>query len=405
MSDTLIPGWRSPAATRWASLGKRIRGWKENKRQREQIYLVAPAGIPNFGDEFIARGWLNFLASQRPHADVWLDCPEPGRAASMLRDTHPRLRTTNTLWQMAYQSTSDNAEGIGEDARRLTRELGSPKVDIGLSQLRSMSTIHFLGGGYLNDVWKQNIGIVASAHEAKKLTGLRVYATGQGFLPQSDDSAAYLKRLISDFDFVESRDDAGASVLGITHGLDDAFLGLAVNPRQVMNEANLPEIMILIQSDFLEGSDEAHVTDVIRDFIRSRQDEGLQGIGFVEAMPPHDRHFYDILRDEFPDARYFSFQDIWERGLPAGANQTWLTSRFHFHLLAAAAGAKGTWLSLAPGYYDVKHGSLATLGTGWSQGSVAPGGEAPAPAASEAFSDVARRSALTKLALARRLYP
>ena len=44
------------------------------------IYLIGPSGNPNFGDEFIAASWLKYLAVERPDADVWLDCPQPGLA-------------------------------------------------------------------------------------------------------------------------------------------------------------------------------------------------------------------------------------------------------------------------------------------------------------------------------------
>jgi polysaccharide pyruvyl transferase WcaK-like protein len=34
------------------------------------VYLVAPSGNPNYGDEFILRAWLSYLARVRPEADV-----------------------------------------------------------------------------------------------------------------------------------------------------------------------------------------------------------------------------------------------------------------------------------------------------------------------------------------------
>ena len=51
---------------------------------------------------------------------------------------------------------------------------------------------------------------------------------------------------------------------------------------------------------------------------------------------------------------------------PLSAQQTWVTSRFHIHLLAAAAGARGIAVGVKKGYYDVKHESVAALGSGWS---------------------------------------
>lgn len=79
-----------------------------------------------------------------------------------------------------------------------------------------------------------------------------------------------------------------------------------------------------------------------------------------------------------------------------------MTTRFHFHVLAAAAGAAGTVIGAKTGYYDVKHQSVLDLGSGWSY--VGAGGEVSAPAANTLHHD---RAALVarKLAEAGKLYP
>ncbi|WP_157576604.1 hypothetical protein [Mycobacterium sp. GA-2829] len=47
--------------------------------------MVAPAGNPTYGDDFILRAWLTHLAVHRPDADVVVDCHTPGQAAVLLR--------------------------------------------------------------------------------------------------------------------------------------------------------------------------------------------------------------------------------------------------------------------------------------------------------------------------------
>ena len=64
---------------------------------REMVYLVAPSGNPNYGDEFILRAWLRYLARVRPDADVVVDCHTPGQAAVLLRRCHPRLTFVCTV--------------------------------------------------------------------------------------------------------------------------------------------------------------------------------------------------------------------------------------------------------------------------------------------------------------------
>src|SRR5690606_5773180 len=70
-----------------------------------------------------------------------------------------------------------------------------------------------------------------------------------------------------------------------------------------------------------------------------------------------------------PRARFVSFRELWDSGLPARPGQVWLTTRFHPHLFAAARGASGVALRTGSEYYDVKHGSLLAAGSPW--GSVA----------------------------------
>lgn len=70
------------------------------------IYLVAPAGHPNFGDEYIVSAWLRELYRRRPHAQVILDCHTPGIASILHANVHPHLTVTDTLWHLALKCAS-----------------------------------------------------------------------------------------------------------------------------------------------------------------------------------------------------------------------------------------------------------------------------------------------------------
>lgn len=52
-----------------------------NSVEHPVVYLLATAGNPNYGDEFIVRSWLEFLQQSAPGAVVWLDAPNPGLCA------------------------------------------------------------------------------------------------------------------------------------------------------------------------------------------------------------------------------------------------------------------------------------------------------------------------------------
>jgi hypothetical protein len=368
------------------------------------IYLINTCGWPNYGDELITRGWLRHLAEHRPDVEVWVDCPQPGRAAFLFRDDHPRLKTTNTLWQLV-----DAAREHPEEARhRFVEEkivgLGTPRIDLGLEALRGMGSLHLLGGGYLNDIWPDQRLLVEAIAVLKRRFGVPAYATGGGFLPTaSPDVAARLADTLAEFDFAESRDQEGADLLGVPLGLDDAFLALAP-PRTVYDERDdLPTAMIMIQGDFVAPELDGAIVRQIASFV-DEYGAGRDDVGFVEAVPLEDLRFRELCNDVLPKARFYTFVDLWRGGFPAAERQVWMSTRFHMHLVAAAAGAAGTALSVLPGFYDVKHDSLLQRGTGWSLSALGADGVQP-PTRNPEFRGLAEGYRDEKVRLAERLYP
>lgn len=367
--------------------------------KRGPIYLVAAAGQPNFGDEFITRAWLDWLAKHHPKREVWLDCMEPGRAAHLFADTHPRLKTTNTLWQLAHMGGPDDISEAAARIDRFVTELGSPKVDFGLRTLRNMSSVHLLGGGFINALWPRNLGIVAAMASVKRNYGVRVYATGQGLLPCEGATRRWLREQLATFDYAESRDAYSAEAFDIVEGTDDAFLAFA-NDRPIYAPAeSAPMSMVLVQGDMPEYVNDEWAEATISSFVE--QQGGVKRVGFAEGIPPEDSRFAGDWVTQ--GAEFYPFMRIWEEGFPAREGQTWLTTRFHFHLLAAAAGAAGAALDIRPGYYDVKHDLLRKLKTGWTDGAPTTGDDIATGSSGE-FPGIARRLGEAKAALASRLY-
>lgn len=355
------------------------------RRRAAPIYLIAAAGQPNFGDEFITRAWLDWLAAHHPHREVWLDCMEPGRAAHLFRDTHPRLRTTNTLWQVAHTDAPTDIEEAGLRMDALVSGLGSPKADFGLRDLRTMSSLHLLGGGYVNTLWPNNLAIVAGMTAVRRHFGVPIFATGQGLLPNEGATRTWLRAQLQQFDVAEARDERSAEAFGIPAGTDDAFLAFANKRPVYADPSELPEKMVLIQGDDMFDEARARsISDRITNFIA---DDLATDVGFAEAIPPEDMRY----AGEFVSAgaHPYPFMRMWEEGFPARPGQEWLTSRFHFHLLAAAAGASGVVVDARPGYYDVKHELLERLGTGWNVLADLDADEA-APTRSDLFPAAAR---------------
>ncbi len=325
-------------------------------------YLVATAGNPNFGDEFITSSWLKYLAETSPDTDVWLDCPQPGSAALLFEGAHPRLRVTNTLWRAVGEAAIElSPEEVAQRVAGLVTDLGSPAYDLGLLKLREARSLHLLGGGYVNGVWPHHAGLVAGMRAVKAITGAKLYATGQGLMPLAVP-AGEAPLLFEGFDYVSVRDDESAKAFSTKPGLDDAFLGIEA---EVARSAGRAGVYVCIQEDMNDEGRFHEAVDAARTLIEKLTADGTP-VYYVEAIPGVDYQAYALLADLIPGENFLPFVRIWQDGLPVGPHQQWITTRFHFHLLAAAAGARGVALSVKKGYYDVKHASLAALDSGWA---------------------------------------
>ncbi|KUG55500.1 hypothetical protein AVL61_05035 [Kocuria rosea subsp. polaris] len=371
---------------------------------REVLYLVGTSGHPNFGDEFIAASWLRFLARARPDAEVWLDCPNPGLASHLFADLHPRLRTTDTLWRLAVETAGMDPAAADAHVDRVVTHLGSPRYDLGLLGARRAGSVHFIGGGYLNSIWPHHARLLRAALRLREVSGARLVATGLGLSPAAD--AEGLRTALGAFEHATVRDAPSAQLARADRAPDDAFLGLpglAGFTGAPAEGAADGDVWVCLQSDM---SEPGVLEDAVAAVRAALTGPALAGrpVRYLEAIPGADRAAFDRLADLVPEENFVPFTRVWQEGFPARPGQTWLTSRFHFHLLAAACGAEGTALEVSPDYYRIKHQSLLEAGTGWS---LTPTGstEPAAPARSAAFPATAARLHRTKLREAEELYP
>ena len=367
----------------------------------ETIYLVGTSGHPNFGDELITAAWLQFLATARPEADVWLDCPNPGLASHLFDGHHPRLRVTNTLWRLVGETRDMAPQEATAYVDRVVTRLGSPFYDLGLIRAHQATTVHLIGGGYMNTVWPFHTWLFRAALRLRDVGGARLVATGLGLTPVADRDA--LVEAANGFDHLTVRDATSAELSGAALAHDDAFLHLPQVPGFGDAAARDDDIWVCAQNDMTDPEAFEATVAAVRSALTGPELAG-RTVRYLESMPLVDRMAYDRLSDLIPAENFVPFVDVWRRGFPGRAGQTWLTSRFHFHLLAAACGAEGTALEVSADYYRVKHGSLIAAGTGWS---VTPTGSTSVtpPAGAGAFPEAAARLHEAKLREARGLYP
>ena len=88
----------------------------------------------------------------------------------------------------------------------------------------------------------------------------------------------------------------------------------------------------------------------------------------MECNPRIDYPVLPYLSEHgYSNLRFFPIIDILEKGFPARAGQRWLSTRYHPHILAAAKGCSGSFISVDSGYYDVKHDAVIRMGSRWTQ--------------------------------------
>lgn len=332
----------------------------------ETIYLVAPAGHPNFGDEFIVSAWLRELYRRRPHARVILDCHSPGIASILHANVHPHLTVTDTLWHLGLKCADED-----EVVEALKNTYSRPLLTTGLNLAKTADIVHVIGGGWLNDTWPHHLKVLAAA--ASLNTTYKVM-TGQGFIP-GDEIKDQLDKWLQHFDHVEVRDEPSealfANLAHVERGLDDAWLA-ASDPAAVHGlgwgnaDARERDFVVIAQSDLLG----IEVDELARRIIRQLKHLGATGddIAYVECIPEYDHKVLDLLREFDPElmehVRVVAFDELWAFGLPTREGQTWISTRFHPHLVAAARGVSGIAVSAHAGmYYTVKH---ASVGSAWT---------------------------------------
>ncbi|QKT07395.1 polysaccharide pyruvyl transferase family protein [Gordonia sp. X0973] len=407
-------------------------------RREEIVYLVAPSGYPNYGDELIAYIWLAHLRRTRPRATVVLDCHTPGQASLLLRHANPRAVFTDTLWRLADHARAVVDGEVDDEAVDASRpwewvaqaasRLGvSPGLGEGVDTLLHASSLHLLGGGYVNQQWPHHLGLLAAMSAVGAQTGADVVATGQGLLPlMTDPEWSALLDAIKGFDVFDVRDAASRTALAdhvdagsLVHSGDDVWLDpprrdwgdrLVDQVRKRRGGAALPDdgVVLCVQSDLVDdfSYDGDAGIDALAEFAAATLEHWAvpaEHVTVVEAMPGRDYTVVKHLGDRLAAARVIPFLSVWHDGLPIGRGQTWLTTRFHPHLIAAAAGDSGVAIITKPDYYATKHQSLVDCGSRWT---IADGSALPARPHAGGFSpDDRERNVAAKRELAARIYP
>ncbi len=263
-----------------------------------------------------------------------------------------------------------------------------------------------VGGGYVNGLWPHHLQLLQVGRQLRELGGARLVATGIGLTPLTRETL--VAEILGGFDHASARDSVSAEAAGIPLTADDSLLGLdrVAGFRRGGHTGGgaRGDVWVCLQSDMITEQDLDTAIGAVRELLTAPRLAG-RTVRYLEAIPGVDRIAFDRLSDLIGEEGFVPFIDLWRDGFPAQHDQTWITTRFHVHLLAAATGAEGVVLEPNEHYYRSLHASLRECRHGMAGGTARQRHSLPGPAVSGRFRGQASGLHETKRAEAERIYP
>ncbi len=330
-------------------------------------YLLGGAGYHNFGDELMVRGWLDRLSASGIQPDnIVVDGYSREKLSAAFGPAYDAVKYTDLVNGLAelgkipkfcapiMRGATFYESGVFEHY---------PKLQEDAALLTGASVIHIHGGGYLNKHFPRKGFLLGLAIATARLTGAKLVATGLGLTPL-DLPKPELRDQVNDWfstiKLIETRDEESAALLreiapdaSIVSGLDDTFVGEMSYEQDGKHRLHLSwNSPRMVEEEFrrvLEYTLANH----------QRYDE----VVFWNCAG-NDNGTWRVLSEQVPGIRRLTFTDLLSKPFPVAPRDHMLTARFHPHLIGARGGAVGGYYSHGS-YYDVKHGSVCELGSGF----------------------------------------
>lgn len=331
------------------------------------IYMLGGAGYKNFGDELMVRCWLDFFRRERPGEALWIDGASKAVLDAAFKTDYPEVNFSSAVSKVAHRTKLRDFWACFQRGLSFFDRRGfdaHPAEKVAARPLLEAEVLHLHGGGYLNKHFPTHAFMMGLVVAVSRMTGARAIATGIGMTPidppQAADRAA-INAALRQFDFIETRDRESAVFLNglgpdanIIEGLDDTFLGQMRFAPQPGGRA-----LHLSWNSGRTGDPEfQRVLDYLRSYGTT-----YDRIYFWRCAG-NDVGAWDIFAQAVPGIEQLSFERLLSEPFPVTPGDHMLTARFHPHLIAARGGAIGGFYSHGK-YYDVKHGSVAALGSGF----------------------------------------
>lgn len=417
MSGTGLHPWADAKRTFWNGVTRMYNRHNgitppsdaELARRSRAHYLIGEAGFPNYGDELIAREWVKYLAEADPEVPVVFDCLCAGPAAAILYGLHPKLTVVDTIAQLCIVDRERLFKSLPDDERASTPIESIPVTAIGGELTKALDDegyaaryaagirllnertqdLHIIGGGYMRSFWNANLARLSAAQWAQR-HGIPAVVSGVGLEPLDERDRAYAAAAARDITAFSCRDVPSRDAIDPEHRTttlapDDCFVN-ALEGVYLPDDAPLPQTMVCMQLDLVDDPKAllGHMVAVLEAWDVPQGER----IGVVECIPYDSQDAMHMLAEHGWEPWLYPLQDLLERGFPAQAGQRWLSTRYHPHLLAAARGCSGSFISVQEGYYDVKHAAVLRMGSRWTQTYI---GQRNIPAPGPGFADPAAR--------------
>lgn len=329
-------------------------------------YLLGGSGVPNYGDELMAGGWLRYLARKNPDARVVIDTNVPSISTLLLQPENWKASHVSVVKSLATQNPLEHFWQNFERGYKFFARGGFSKyarLSAFDDYLKNTQIFHLFGGGYISDKWPHTGFLLGFAGAAQAEYGFRLVGTGLGITPISAPPPALDKtarRVLNRFQMIELRDQSSAAFISKTsgndnsfHGLDDSFLE-PVKPLADQEPA-------LHVSCFMAGRNlDAFIGKLL---LREHEiKKKFSSIKFWECAPHRDREAFTKIREAFPEAVLEPLSSLIGRH-SFGKEDVMITTRFHPHLIGSRSGIRGYFIAISGDYYADKHTSVCNLGS------------------------------------------
>lgn len=330
----------------------------------KKIVLIGGAGAPNYGDELIVKGWVDFFNEFLPDSHITF-YENIAKKEVELHGKQKNIKFKDDLVKVAKAFTEI---GFWRQVLRGYNFIDNDGVEkyskFDLQPLFDADIVHLHGGGYLNNYDPEKgfyIGLLASLSEKYNK---RVVATGIGFGPvpePSIDQIESLNKIFSMFDFFELRDVDNFRWLRdffssgrFINGLDDCYLFSIKDVVEFDDSKKRLYLSFLAYN--LENVSDEYWQELVA--FSSAFDEVI----FFESYPWQDKEVYNKVKIKIPSIKKLEVKDSLYKKIKVSSGDFAICARFHVHFILSRANVTGVY-SKDSKYYNIKHQSIVDRGS------------------------------------------